>query len=1002
MAVTTLGRETVKAVLPEKYKSWLDQPLTKGRLQKLTTELAKEDPDKYIDILQHLNAIGQSVVSVYGKDTTITLDDIDSGVSVKNIRKKLQQLINNVVNDPKLSTQQKQNKIIQLGYKYTGKMRDLGVQDARQRKTGIANQITSGSRGNPVQLMQLVIGDMMMKDAMNRDIPYLANMPYVDGDSPLSYWASAMSGRKSTYDVQAATGKVGYLSKQGTNVTHNTPIAIRDCGTSNTGIPVKADDPENVGAILLRDWGNYKAGTPITEQMLKNADPDEEIIVRSPTTCKAHNGVCALCAGIQQNGKLPPIGSYVALNATKTFMEPLTQAGISCLHPGTKVRMADWSIKSIKDIKVGDMVIGVSTEGTCRPVKVNHVFHNGIQPLYLFKYRDGFKTNKCLSLVATKQHKLLQIARNGNTNKAQYIVQNNTPRILKTGYWDHLKSAVVSPVKPLSVAQTLGNKRQPLALLIGLLLGDGCYTKGVRHEIHFSCADDLLIQELRPYMTQHDLQFHLCAGHSIYYSVSKISNKHSGQSCIKTKLKEYDMLGKYAHQKQLPTDVFSWDAESVSALISGLIITDGSIYSSKQTGKRFISFGSTSLKMVLQVKDLLQKHCAAYCQPPFANKLSRKRTLWQLTYNKASQVLKIAKFLKLYGVKEQRRQAILKQTKFKTPHQKLFTCKRQEIKFIGNLQTIDIQVDHPDHLFLLANGIVCSNSKHGSGIGGKKVVDPDGEDQPQGFDSIQRMLLAPSNFPGGAVLSKVDGRVTEIRKAPQGGHFITVGNTSVYSPSVRTVTAKVGDQVQAGDMLTNGVPNPMQIVKYKGIGQGRQYFTKKLFDLLPKAGAGTARRNMQQFSRAMINKVRITDDSGYGGYYPGQIADYDQLADKWVPRDDSKQLSLKDSKGKYLQQPVLYFSIGTRITPHVINKLQKSGYDKVVTNDNPPPWQPQFVTSRNFMLTDKNWMPRLNGQRLSSALFDAARTGITDPYDSPSFVDKMVIAPYDPSKTTRK
>ena len=214
MAVTTLGRETVKAVLPEKYKSWLDQPLTKGRLQKLTTELAKEDTDKYIDILQKLNAIGQSVVSVYGKDTTITLDDIDSGASVKNIRKKLQQLINNVVNDPKLSPQQKQNKIIQLGYKYTGKMRELGVQDARQRKTGIANQIASGSRGNPVQLMQLIIGYMMMKDAMNRDIPYLANMPYVDGDSPLSYWASAMSGRKSTYDVQAATGKVGYLSKQ--------------------------------------------------------------------------------------------------------------------------------------------------------------------------------------------------------------------------------------------------------------------------------------------------------------------------------------------------------------------------------------------------------------------------------------------------------------------------------------------------------------------------------------------------------------------------------------------------------------------------------------------------------------------------------------------------------------------------------------------------------------------------------------------------------------------
>jgi biotin carboxyl carrier protein len=71
------------------------------------------------------------------------------------------------------------------------------------------------------------------------------------------------------------------------------------------------------------------------------------------------------------------------------------------------------------------------------------------------------------------------------------------------------------------------------------------------------------------------------------------------------------------------------------------------------------------------------------------------------------------------------------------------------------------------------------------------------------------MLLAPKVFPGGAILSKVDGRVTEVRKAPQGGSFITVGNTTVYSPIARTVKVKVGDTVEAGDMLTNGVPNPM-------------------------------------------------------------------------------------------------------------------------------------------------------------------------------------------------
>lgn len=53
------------------------------------TAIAKEDPDGYIDVLQDMNAIGEHVVSTYGKDTTITFDDLDSGAQIKNYRAKL-------------------------------------------------------------------------------------------------------------------------------------------------------------------------------------------------------------------------------------------------------------------------------------------------------------------------------------------------------------------------------------------------------------------------------------------------------------------------------------------------------------------------------------------------------------------------------------------------------------------------------------------------------------------------------------------------------------------------------------------------------------------------------------------------------------------------------------------------------------------------------------------------------------------------------------------------
>lgn len=985
MAVTTIGRQIVRGVLPQKYKNYADGQLNKGTIQKLTTAMAKQDPDAYINILQDLNTIGQRVVSVYGKDTTITLDDIDTGAQVRNASNKLKQLINNVVNSDNLTQQQKQQKIIDLGYKYTEKLRQVAVDDAHKRKTGIANQIKSGSRGNAVQLMQLVIGDMMMKDAANRDIPYLAMASYADGDSPMSYWASAMSGRKSTYDVQAATGKVGYLGKQATNITHNTPIAIYDCGTKNTGIPVKAQSTDNVGALLLRPWHNHPAGSVVTQKMVAQAGPDDQMVIRSPITCRAHNGVCALCSGIQENGKLPVIGSYVAMNAAKTFIQPLTQNGISCLHGDTLVRMADWSVKKIKDIEVGDMVIGSDQQGNCRPVKVNYVFNNGIQPVW--KSTLSLSKSQQIEIMSTLQHKFL-------------IACDKDPIKL-------LPLKVEANKKSLGLARTIKNIEQPvhepMAFLLGLLCGDGCYSKGVKGQVHLSCADPILVEYLQQYLKPFGMKISLCAGQKIYYGLSKIERGHQ-KNPARLKLQQYGMMGKYSYQKTMPSNFRHWDEWSIKQFISGLVTADGHIGWHSRCPR--FNIGSTSKQLLEQIVQVFQRYVAIPTLHISSNAYEGKQTLHLIQISSLYKVAQILNWLDLKGIKQKTKQTILKAIQQRDP-QALVPGSKQEVaklikqEFVGNLEVFDIEVDHPSHLFLLANGVISKNSKHGSGIGGKKAEDPDGDDQPTGFQSIQRMLLAPKVFPGGAVLAPSDGRVSDIRQAPQGGWFVTVNQNTTYVPVARRITVKPGDVVQAGDTLTNGVPNPMQIVKYKGIGQGRRYFTRKLNQLLPKAGAGTLRRNLQQFSRAMINKVKITNDQGYGGYYPGDIVDYDDIAQKWTPRDDSKQLPVDKAADTYLQQPTLYYSIGTRITPNVIKNLKKYDIKTITTNSNPPPFEPQFVRSKQVLANDKHWLPRLAGERLTDSLFDAAQRGITDQYGSSSFVDKIIVDPYKPTAQTK-
>lgn len=756
MAVTTLGRELVRSKLPEKYKSYADQPLDKKRLTALMTAIAADDPDGYIDILQAMNEIGEDAVSLYGRDTAITLDDLDTGREVKKANEHLRAIIRNVINDPKLTEEQKENKIKDLGYKYSEKVKELVLSDANSRKTAFANQIASGSRGNPTQLMQLLFGNMLMKDALNRDIPYLAVDPYAYGTSPTAYWVGASSGRKGFYDTQFATGQAGYLGKQATNITNSAVISEEDCGTQNTGVAFKASDPKNVGAVLLRTFHNHPAGSIVTEEMTAEADDDEEMLLRSPLTCKAKHGVCAKCSGLSENGRFPGIGEYVALNAAKTFIEPVTQGGVSCLLPDTEVLRADGRTCCLMDLKAGDKIWGSDTKGNKTVSRVVNVFDNGMQPVYEFRIkRPG---GVIVHLRCTLTHKVLQ--------------------------------------KP-------ENSEEFQILPIGEL---GC-----------------------PVFVE-----------------GKLAEEH---------------------------DAFDFN-------------------------------------------------------------------------------------------------------------------------FLGVLPTMDIEVDHPDHLFVLANGLVVSNSKHVGGVGGKKVEDPDGEDQPTGFRSLERLFTAPSNFPGGAVLSKVDGKVTSITKAPQGGHYITVGTTPVYSPAARTVKVKVGDSVYAGDMLTNGVPNPMEVVHYKGIGDGRKYFTQKLNEILNKNNWGTDRRNLEQFTRAMINKVSITDPDGYASYLPGDLVDYDAVAAAWQPREDSYESATDKAIGKYLETPVLHYTIGTKITPEVRDSLHKYKFDKIRVNDNPPPFQPEFIRSQYALTQDSHWLARLSGERLEGALFDAARKGMTDTYDSGSYVDKIVMAPY--------
>lgn len=270
-------------------------------------------------------------------------------------------------------------------------------------------------------------------------------------------------------------------------------------------------------------------------------------------------------------------------------------------------------------------------------------------------------------------------------------------------------------------------------------------------------------------------------------------------------------------------------------------------------------------------------------------------------------------------------------------------------------------------------------TKHMGGVAG---VD---DKQVSGFKEMDQFIQVPKNFQGGAILADRDGLVTKIEKAPAGGNYVYVNGEALYVPKERSLIVKKGDSVTAGDMLSDGTPNPAEITKYKGIGEARRYFVDEYGKVLQRNGAAVHRRNLEAVARGFINRIEIKDIDGYNGYMLGDVIPYDDFAATYKPREDSKRVSLALSKNKYMEQPYLHYSIGTRITPAVYKNLQSAGIGDIVVNDREPVFEPVVIRSRSLLASDPDWMTRLSGEGLKKSLLQSAQHGATSTPASTSY-----------------
>lgn len=284
------------------------------------------------------------------------------------------------------------------------------------------------------------------------------------------------------------------------------------------------------------------------------------------------------------------------------------------------------------------------------------------------------------------------------------------------------------------------------------------------------------------------------------------------------------------------------------------------------------------------------------------------------------------------------------------------------------------------------------SSKHIAGVVGGSTAHGAGGSTQAGFEAINRMANIPKTFEDQATVANLDGSISRVEDAPQGGKYVYIGNERHYVLPGQELTVKSGQQVEAGDVMSSGLPNPSEIVKHKGIGEGRRVFMQSLQQTLKNSGVRVNRRNVELMARALINHVRVTDTDGPEGSLPDDILEYDDFAARYVPRPGSAAMKTAGAKGRYLEQPVLHYSIGTRITPRVIGMLKDHGVDDIMVHNDPPGFEPEQQRAMDVMSKDPDWMTRLGGFHLEKNFLDSVHRGLKSEEHSTSYLPSLAKA----------
>ncbi len=257
-----------------------------------------------------------------------------------------------------------------------------------------------------------------------------------------------------------------------------------------------------------------------------------------------------------------------------------------------------------------------------------------------------------------------------------------------------------------------------------------------------------------------------------------------------------------------------------------------------------------------------------------------------------------------------------------------------------------------------------------------------------GLSSMTKLFSSKKTDPSMARISKGYGTVKAIDITPSGVTKIKTDGAGAYNvPRGKDILVKVGDTIEPGQQLSEGVVPFTEITKIRGIKAGRRAFSEASNAIMTDSGRSLQGKIYEVQAKTAIAYLQV--DSPFEGYSIGDIIPYNKFKKVAAELGRSSAVGLLQP-GQLMAEEVLNLSVASPLLQGDIDKLKADGITRVKVLPSEVRLSPLEKSLHTSGLADDDWVSHLGVKYIKRGIIEAVAEGQEAPDSTASDMSKWI------------